>query len=50
MLLASQTFDTVEMRIRPFDAENLGSVGQRAAELPAFKGLKKSLPIGPSPR
>ena len=37
MLLASWTFDTVEKRIRSFNAENLESVGQRAAKLPAIK-------------
>ena len=36
-------------RFRSFNAKNLGSVGQRAAKLPAVKvgGLKKSLPAGP---
>ena len=35
--------------LRSFNAKNIGSVGQRAAKLPAVKvgGLKKSLPTGP---
>ena len=37
MLLASWTFDTVVKGIRSFIAENLGSVGQRAAKLLAIK-------------
>ena len=38
-------------RFRSIDAENLESVGQRAAKLLAVKvgGLKKSLPAGPGP-
>ena len=36
---------------RTFLTINMGSVGQRAAKLPAVKvgGLKKSLPAGPGP-
>ena len=43
MLLSSWNFETVFKKIRSFDAENLGSVGQRAAKLLAVKvgGLKK---------
>ena len=37
MLLAFWSFDTVEKRIRSCNAENLKSVGQRAAKLPAIK-------------
>ena len=37
MLLASWTFDTVSKGFRSFNAENLGSVGQRAAKLQAIK-------------
>ena len=37
MLLASWTFWTVEKGFRSFNAENLGSIGQRAAKLPAIK-------------
>ena len=37
MLLASWTFDIFVKRIRSFNAENLGSVEQRAAKLPAIK-------------
>ena len=37
MLRSSWNFDTVFKKIRSFDAENLGSVGQRAAKLPAIK-------------
>ena len=37
MLLDSWTFDTVEKWIRDFAAENLGSIGKRAAKLPAIK-------------
>ena len=37
MLLASWNFDTVLKRFRSFNAKNLGSVGQRAAKLPAIK-------------
>ena len=42
-MLASWTFDTVLKKFRSFDAENLGSLGQRATKLPALKvgGLKK---------
>ena len=38
-------------RFRSFNAENLRSVGQRAAKLLAVKvgGLKKSQPAGPGP-
>ena len=36
-MLASWTFDTVEKKFRSFIAENLGSVGQRAAKLLAIK-------------
>ena len=37
MLLASSTFDTILKKSRSFNAENLESVGQRAAKIPAFK-------------
>ena len=37
MLLASWTFDTVEKKIRFLSTENLGSVDQSAAKLPAIK-------------
>ena len=37
MLLCFWSFDTVEKRIRSFNAENLESLGQRAAKLPAIK-------------
>ena len=37
ILLDSWTFDTVGKEIRSFNAENLGSVCQRAAKLPAIK-------------
>ena len=37
MLLASWTFCTVLNQNRSFNAEDLGSVGQRAAKLPAIK-------------
>ena len=37
MLLASSTFDTVLNGLRSFDAENLESVGQRAAKLAVIK-------------
>ena len=37
MLLASWFFVYFFKRFRSFDAENLGSVGQRAAKLPAIK-------------
>ena len=37
ILLASWTFDTVWKRFRSFNAENLGSVGQRVAKLLAIK-------------
>ena len=49
MLLASWTFDTILKGSRSFNAENLESVGQRAAKILAFKvgGWKKILPIGP---
>ena len=51
MLLAPWAFDTVEKNIRFLNAENLGSIGQRAAKLLAVnvRGLKKSLPAGPGP-
>ena len=51
MLQSSWNFDTVFKKIRSFDAENLGSVCQRAAKLLAVKvgGLKKGLPAGPGP-
>ena len=37
MLLASWTFYTILKGFRSFNAENVGSVGQRAANLPAIK-------------
>ena len=37
MVLAPLTFDTVLKGFRSFNAKNLGSVGQRAAKLPAIK-------------
>ena len=37
MLLASWTFYTILKGFRSFNAENLASVGQRAAKLPAIK-------------
>ena len=37
MLLSSWNFDTVFKKIRSFDAENLGSVSQRALKLLAVK-------------
>ena len=37
MLLASWTFYTILKGFRSFNAENVGSVGQRAAKLPAIK-------------
>ena len=37
MLLASWAFYTILKGFRSFNAENMGSVGQRAANLPAFK-------------
>ena len=37
MLLASWTFDKVKKENRSLNTENLGSVGQRAAKLPAIK-------------
>ena len=48
MLLASSTFDTILKGSRSFNAENLESVGQRAAKIPAFKigRWKKILPVG----
>ena len=48
MLLASSTFDTILKGSRSFNAENLESVGQRAAKIPAFKNgrWKKILPVG----
>ena len=47
MLLASWAFDSVEKRLRSFDTENLGSVGQRAAKLPAIK-LWRTVTLGPT--
>ena len=51
MLLASWFFVCFFKRFRSLNAENLGSVGQRAAKLLAVKvgGLKKGLPAGPGP-
>ena len=51
MLRSSWNFDTVFKKIRSFDAENLGSVGQRAAKLLAVKvgGLKKVCQPAPAP-
>ena len=40
MLLAFLSFDTVEKRIRSFNAENLESVGQRAAKLSALQMIQ----------
>ena len=37
MLLASWTFDIVLKEFRSFNAENLGSVGERAAKFLAIK-------------
>ena len=37
MLLASLTFYTILKGFRPFNAKNVGSVGQKAAKLPAIK-------------
>ena len=37
MLLASLAFYTILKGFRSFNAENLGSVGQRASKLPAVK-------------
>ena len=44
MLLAPQTFDPVLKGIRSFNAEYLGSVGQRAIKLPAIKLENDSTP------
>ena len=51
MLQSSWNFDTVFKKIRSFDAENLGSVCQRAAKLLAVKvgGLKKVCQPAPAP-
>ena len=51
MLRSSWNFDTVFKKIRSFDAENLGSVCQRAAKLLAVKvgGLKKVCQPAPAP-
>ena len=52
MLPISWTFDTFFKRFRSFNAENLGSVGQRAAKLPAVNvgGLKKKSASRPRPQ
>ena len=44
MLAASWTLDTVEKGLRSFNAENLGSVGERAAKLLAIKFENDSTP------
>ena len=51
MQLSFYNFDTVFEKIRSFDAENLGSVDQRAAKLLAVKvgDPKKSLLPDPGP-
>ena len=51
ILLASWTCGRLENEFRSFNAENLGSIGQRAAKLPAFKVevSRKSLPLSPGP-
>ena len=50
MLLATWFLMCFFKWFRSFNAQNLGSVGQRAAKLLAVKvgGLKKGLPAGPS--
>ena len=43
MLLASWTFYTILKGFRSFNAENVGSIGQRAAKLPAWRS--QNLPL-----